>query len=83
MGITVTEAIHCGLLPRPGSEQATLFTPSEVLLYQHPLATSSHGNVSLDSVEPAGAADNSDVPEAAMFQARSFGSFSIVGTAKQ
>ena len=48
-----------------------------------PLVTSSHGNVSLDSVEPAGAADNSDVPEAAMFQARSFGSFSIVGTAKQ
>ena len=35
MGITVTEAIHCGLLPRPGSEQATLFMPSEVLLYQH------------------------------------------------
>ena len=39
-----------------------------------PLATSSHGNVRLDSVEPAGAADNSDVPAAAMFQARSFGS---------
>ena len=30
-----------------------------------PLVTSSHGNVRLDSVEPAGAADNSDVPAAA------------------
>ena len=39
-----------------------------------PLATSSHGNVRLDSDEPAGAADNSDVPAAAMLQARSFGS---------
>ena len=39
-----------------------------------PLVTSSHGNVRLDSTEPAGAADNSDVPAAAIFQARSFGS---------
>ena len=39
-----------------------------------PLVTCSHGNVRLDSVEPAGAADKSDVPAAAMFQARSFGS---------
>ena len=36
--------------------------------------TRSHGNVRLDSDEPAGAADNSDVPAEAMFQARSFGS---------
>ena len=39
-----------------------------------PLVTRSHGNVRLDSDEPAGAADNSDVPAAAMLQARSFGS---------
>ena len=39
-----------------------------------PLVACSHGNVRLDSVEPAGAADKSDVPAAAMFQARSFGS---------
>ena len=39
-----------------------------------PLVTSSHGNVLLDSDEPASAADNSDVPAAAMFQASSFGS---------
>ena len=34
----------------------------------------SHGNVRLDSYEPAGAADNSDVQAAAMPQACSFGS---------
>ena len=39
-----------------------------------PLATRGHGNVRLDSDEPAGAADDSDVPAAAMLQARSFGS---------
>ena len=39
-----------------------------------PLVTSSHGNVRLHSDEPAGDADNSDVPAAAMFQARSIGS---------
>ena len=39
-----------------------------------PLATRGHGNASLDSNEPAGAADTSDVPTAAMLQARSFGS---------
>ena len=33
--ITVTEAIEGGVLPRSGSEDATLFTPSEVLLYKH------------------------------------------------
>ena len=38
-----------------------------------PLGTRSHGNVRLDSNEPAGATDNSDVPAAAMLQARSFG----------
>ena len=39
-----------------------------------PLVSRSHGNVRLGSDEPAGAADNSDVPAAAMLQARSFGS---------
>ena len=39
-----------------------------------PLVTRSHGNVRLGSDEPAGAADDSDVPAAAMLQARSFGS---------
>ena len=43
-----------------------------------PLVTRGHGNVRLasatDSDEHAGAADNSDVPAAAMLQARSFGS---------
>ena len=33
-----------------------------------------HGNVRLDSDEAADAADDSDVPAAAMLQARSFGS---------
>ena len=36
-----------------------------------PLATRGHGNVRLDSDEPAGAADDSDVPAADILQARS------------
>ena len=36
-----------------------------------PLVTRSHGDVRLGSDEPAGAADDSDVPAAALLQARS------------
>ena len=49
-----------------------LFLVSSAAIVQ--LVTRSHGNICLDSHEPAGAADNSDVPAAAMLKASSFSS---------
>jgi hypothetical protein len=34
-GLSVTEAIDAGMMPRMDEEEARRFTPTEVLLYQH------------------------------------------------